>query len=138
MRVSFIPVRAGLFRGGIRAAAAALLLCMSAALAQGAAPVLTQSAAPVLTQSAAPAPATGATATAIFAAGCFWCVEEAFDTVDGVVETTSGYTGGTVADPSYEPVAGRRTGHAEAVLVRYDPAEVGSEAHTSEIQSLMT
>ncbi|HSK40123.1 MAG TPA: peptide-methionine (S)-S-oxide reductase MsrA [Arenibaculum sp.] len=63
-------------------------------------------------------------ATAVFAGGCFWCVEEAFDKVEGVVETTSGFTGGTVADPSYEQVTAGGTGHAEAVRVRYDPGEV--------------
>ncbi|WP_119458238.1 peptide-methionine (S)-S-oxide reductase MsrA [Rhodospirillaceae bacterium SYSU D60014] len=63
--------------------------------------------------------------TAVFAGGCFWCVEEAFDKVEGVVETTSGYTGGTVEDPTYQQVSAGGTGHAEAVQVRYDPAEVG-------------
>jgi peptide-methionine (S)-S-oxide reductase len=62
--------------------------------------------------------------TAIFAGGCFWCVEEAFDKVEGVVETTSGYTGGTVEDPTYQQVSAGGTGHAEAVQVRYDPAKV--------------
>lgn len=61
---------------------------------------------------------------AIFAGGCFWCVEEAFDAVDGVTETTSGYIGGDVRDPTYKQVTRGGTGHAEAVAVRYDPAEV--------------
>src|SRR3546814_10501078 len=62
--------------------------------------------------------------TAVFAGGCFWCMEEAFDKVDGVLDTTSGYTGGTIRDPSYEQVSAGGTGHAEAVQVRYDPAAV--------------
>jgi peptide-methionine (S)-S-oxide reductase len=62
--------------------------------------------------------------TAVFAGGCFWCVEEAFDQVDGVVETTSGYTGGKVPNPTYEQVSADDTGHYEAVQVRYDPARV--------------
>jgi peptide-methionine (S)-S-oxide reductase len=62
--------------------------------------------------------------TAIFAAGCFWCVEEAFDKVDGVVETTSGYTGGVQPNPTYEQVSANTTGHAEALRVKYDPARV--------------
>lgn len=62
--------------------------------------------------------------TAIFAGGCFWCVEQAFDDVAGVLETTSGYTGGTVANPTYEQVSAGGTKHAEAVLVRYDPDKV--------------
>ena len=70
-----------------------------------------------------PAPA-ARTATAIFAGGCFWCMEHDFDQVPGVISTTSGYTGGTVAHPTYEQVSAGGTGHAESVLVRYDPRKV--------------
>ena len=73
----------------------------------------------------APAPATLARAT--FAAGCFWCLEPPFDKLDGVVSTTSGYTGGQVPRPTYEAVSSGRTGHAEVVQVLYDPARVGYE-----------
>jgi peptide-methionine (S)-S-oxide reductase len=64
---------------------------------------------------------------ATFAAGCFWCTEEAFEHVPGVVEAVSGYTGGKVKNPSYEQVSSGRTGHTEAVLVTYDPAKVSYE-----------
>ncbi len=64
------------------------------------------------------------TEQAIFAAGCFWCTEEAFEKVDGVVSAVSGYTGGSVKNPSYEQVSSGRTGHAEAVEVTFDPAKV--------------
>jgi peptide-methionine (S)-S-oxide reductase len=64
------------------------------------------------------------TATATFAGGCFWCVEADFDKVDGVISTTSGYTGGHTANPSYEQVSHGGTGHAEAVEIVYDPAKV--------------
>jgi peptide-methionine (S)-S-oxide reductase len=67
------------------------------------------------------------TEQAIFAAGCFWCTEEAFEKVDGVVSAVSGYTGGTVKNPSYEQVSSGRTGHAEAVEVTFDPAKVTYE-----------
>ena len=64
------------------------------------------------------------TETAIFAGGCFWCTEADFDKVAGVIATTSGYIGGTVANPTYHQVSGGGTGHAEAVKVVYDPAKV--------------
>jgi peptide-methionine (S)-S-oxide reductase len=67
---------------------------------------------------------TAETESAIFAGGCFWCVEEAFDAVPGVVATTSGYTGGTVEDPTYQQVSAGGTGHYEAVKVEYDPSRV--------------
>ncbi|MDH4063187.1 MAG: peptide-methionine (S)-S-oxide reductase MsrA [Acidobacteriota bacterium] len=63
-------------------------------------------------------------ATAVFAGGCFWCLEQAFDEVDGVVETISGYAGGQLANPTYEQVSSGRTGHAEVVQVTYDPSKV--------------
>jgi peptide-methionine (S)-S-oxide reductase len=67
------------------------------------------------------------TETATFAAGCFWCTEEAFEKVPGVVSAVSGYMGGTVKNPSYEQVSSGRTGHAEVVQVTYDPAKVSYE-----------
>ena len=73
------------------------------------------------------AQAPAATATATFAGGCFWCVEADFDKVPGVLSTTSGYTGGKVANPSYEQVAAKLTGHAEAVQIVFDPAKVSYE-----------
>jgi peptide methionine sulfoxide reductase msrA/msrB len=66
----------------------------------------------------------GATATAVFAGGCFWCTEADFEKLDGVVEAISGYTGGHVADPTYEQVSGGGTGHLESVEVVYDPKRV--------------
>lgn len=68
------------------------------------------------------------TETAVFAGGCFWCVEADFDKVRGVLSTTSGYTGGTLANPSYEQVSAKHTGHAEAVKIVFDPAQVSYKA----------
>ena len=74
---------------------------------------------------AADRPAT--TATAIFAGGCFWCEEAVFDSVPRVVSVTSGYTGGTKSMPTYEEVSAGGTGHAESVLVVFDPAKISYE-----------
>ncbi|MGB3429150.1 MAG: peptide-methionine (S)-S-oxide reductase MsrA [Burkholderiaceae bacterium] len=66
-------------------------------------------------------------AVATFAGGCFWCMEPPYDKLDGVLSTISGYTGGTVQNPTYEQVSAGRTGHAEAVQVTYDPSKVTYE-----------
>ena len=94
----------------------ALLLAASASLAACA------DAAP------APQPKGDNRAAAIFATGCFWCTEADFDKLPGVISTTSGYTGGKVANPSYEQVSGGDTGHIEAVRVVYDPRRVSYAA----------
>ena len=61
---------------------------------------------------------------AIFAGGCFWCMEPPYDKLDGVLETTSCYTGGHTENPSYRSVTGGDTGHYEAVKVTYDPDKI--------------
>lgn len=62
--------------------------------------------------------------TATFAGGCFWCMEAPFDTLNGVLSVTVGYTGGTVKNPTYEQVSNGSTGHTEAVQITYDPARI--------------
>lgn len=69
----------------------------------------------------------GERATAIFAGGCFWCMEEAFDAVDGVTDNTVGFAGGHVEDPSYREVVEGGTGHIEVVRVEYDPSRISYE-----------
>ncbi len=61
---------------------------------------------------------------ALFAGGCFWCMEPPFDELEGVLSTTSGYTGGHTKSPNYEEVSAGKTGHTEAVEVLYDPRKV--------------
>jgi peptide-methionine (S)-S-oxide reductase len=66
-------------------------------------------------------------AVATFAGGCFWCMEHPFDVIDGVISTTSGYTGGRTPNPTYRQVSSGGTGHAESVQVLYDPKKVSYE-----------
>ena len=67
---------------------------------------------------------TGNFEKATFAGGCFWCMEPPYDKLDGVISTTSGYTGGTKPNPTYEEVSAGGTGHAEAVEILYDPKKI--------------
>lgn len=79
----------------------------------------------VLTAGLAASPATAdERATAVFAGGCFWCVEQAFDPIEGVIDHTAGFAGGDVADPTYDEVVDGGTGHREAVRIEYDPEVV--------------
>ena len=103
--------------GAVAAVASVLTLAVAASVA------FLQNA-PLPAQSSAQA---AGTAKATFAGGCFWCVEADFDKVPGVISTTSGYIGGTVANPSYEQVSAKTTGHAEAVEIVFDPAKVSFE-----------
>ena len=65
--------------------------------------------------------------TATFAGGCFWCMEPPFEKLEGVVSVTSGYTGGTEPNPTYEQVSSGKSGHAEAVQIVYDSSKVSYE-----------
>ena len=76
------------------------------------------------TQTSATPHAASGLAKATFAGGCFWCMEPPFDKLDGVISTTSGYTGGERRHPTYGDVSSGRTAHAEAVEVVYDPAKI--------------
>ena len=82
---------------------------------------------PAAAQTPKPAAEKPVAAKATFAGGCFWCVEEAFDKVPGVLATISGYTGGKTKSPTYEQVSSGRTGHTEVVQVEYDPKRVSYE-----------
>jgi peptide-methionine (S)-S-oxide reductase len=75
----------------------------------------------------AAAQAQGNLSTAIFAGGCFWCMEEAFEKAPGVVTVVSGYTDGKTKNPSYEEVSSGRTGHAESIEVKFDPSKISYE-----------
>lgn len=69
----------------------------------------------------------GETAFATFAAGCFWCIEADLEKIEGIISVTSGYTGGTVANPTYKQVSTGETGHTEAVRVVFDPRIISYE-----------
>ena len=64
------------------------------------------------------------TKTAIFAGGCFWCIQPAFDTAKGVIKTVVGYCGGTEPNPTYEVVSSEKTGYRESIQITYDPANI--------------
>jgi len=72
-------------------------------------------------------PESAATASAVFAGGCFWCTESDYEKVDGVIEAISGYTGGKLANPTYKQVSAGGTGHIEVVKVIYDPSKISYE-----------
>ena len=81
----------------------------------------------VVLVSAHAADAPSGTAKATFAGGCFWCMEPPFDKLDGVISTTSGYTGGQTPNPTYEYTSAGGTGHAEAMQIVYDPKKISYE-----------
>ena len=64
---------------------------------------------------------------AYFAGGCFWCMEESFDKVDGVIKSISGYSGGKMKNPTYQDVIYKDTGHVEAIEITYDPKQISYE-----------
>ena len=64
---------------------------------------------------------------AYFAGGCFWCMEESFDKVDGVIKSISGYSGGKLKNPTYKDVIYKDTGHVETIEITYDPKKVSYE-----------
>jgi methionine-S-sulfoxide reductase len=72
-------------------------------------------------------PPPGATKTAIFAGGCFWCIQPAFDKAPGVIKTTVGYCGGTEANPTYKLVGSEKTNYRESIQITYDPVKISYE-----------
>lgn len=101
----------------------AVLSLLVAALTAAAAVAATKSAAPPAAAKPA-SPAASAPDTAIFAGGCFWCMETQFKKFPGVISVTSGYSGGKETNPTYEQVGSHRTGHRESVQVVFDPKAV--------------
>ena len=69
-------------------------------------------------------PAPAETRTAVFAGGCFWCIQPAFDKAKGVIETVVGYCGGSQPNPTYELVSSEKTGYRESIQITYDPAKI--------------
>jgi peptide-methionine (S)-S-oxide reductase len=79
---------------------------------------------PVAAADTPPGPSSPVRERATFGGGCFWCLEALFQTLDGVKSVTSGFAGGTMANPSYEQVCTGTTGHAEVIQVEFDPAQI--------------
>jgi methionine-S-sulfoxide reductase len=77
-----------------------------------------------ITHGAAQSSSPGTTRTAIFAGGCFWCIQPAFDKAKGVIKTVVGYSGGTEPNPNYELVTSEKTNYRESIEVTYDPAKI--------------
>jgi methionine-S-sulfoxide reductase len=77
-----------------------------------------------ITQVVAQSSSAGTTRTAIFAGGCFWCIQPAFDKAKGVIKTVVGYSGGTEPNPTYELVTSEKTNYRESIEVTYDPAKI--------------
>ena len=75
---------------------------------------------PARAQDSSPSP----TKTVIFAGGCFWCIQPAFDKAKGVIKTVVGYSGGTESNPTYELVSSEKTGHRESIEITYDPVKI--------------
>ncbi len=105
-------------------AAIALIPAMLLSFPRFGEPTAPNPAAAAMTPEPAPVGVTASSDTAVFAGGCFWGVEAVFEHLKGVSSATSGYAGGSAPSPSYEQVSSGTTGHAEAVLVVYDPAEI--------------
>src|SRR5215470_17210627 len=76
------------------------------------------------TASHAQSPAQGSTRTAVFAGGCFWCIQPAFDKAPGVIKTVVGYCGGTEPNPTYKLVTSEKTNYRESIEISYDPAKI--------------
>jgi peptide-methionine (S)-S-oxide reductase len=122
-----VSLRVAIATATATATATALALAIALAVALPAGSLLAVEGPAPPAASAAPSGRALALEKAVFAGGCFWCMEPPFEKLRGVVKVTSGYTGGTVERPTYEEVSSGTTGHAEAIEVLFDPAQVTYE-----------